>query len=197
MASTRLERARPLALLAGDGALVTAAALTVVAGLSLRFGTGSHASNVAVMMCMAAALLGPLLAWRLHGRPLGGTATLGALLGFVIGVVIVVTIIPLFLVAVAFLGAIVWVDAEALRDLSPQRRAHLWLDIARLLATLVQAAYLVGVIVYARGTSDVDGVGVLLLLVAPAAVGAAVVTVAGMLVRSSEQRSGGHLISDA
>ena len=177
---------------------MTAAALTVVAGVGLLFGTGSHASNVAVMTCMAAAaLLGPLLAWRLHGRPLDGTATLGALLGFVIGVVIVVTIIPLFLVAVAFLGAIVWVDAEALRDLSPQRRAHLWLDITRLLATLVQAAYLVGVIVYARGTSDVDGVGFLLLLVAPATVGAAVVTVAGMLVRSSGQRSGGHLISGA
>ena len=177
---------------------MTAAALTVVAGLGILLGTGSHASNVAVMTCVAAAaLLGPLLAWRLHRRPLDGTATLGALLGFFVGVVIVVTIIPLFLVAAAFLGAIVWVDAEALRDLSPQRRAHLRLDIARLLATLVQAAYLVGVIVYARGTSDVDGVGVLSLLVAPAAVGAAVVTVAGMLVKSSERRSGGHLISGA
>jgi hypothetical protein len=52
----------------------------------------------------------------------------------------------------------------------------------------------VGVIVWASGASEVDDIGLILLLVAPAAVGAAVVTVADLMVRHDERQSHGHLI---
>ena len=159
MASTRVEKARLHAPLAGDGALLTAAALRIVVGLDRLPGTGTPAWIVAGMIGMAAALLEPLIAWRVHGRRLDGTATLGAVLGLIAGAATAVAIIPLLVVAVAFLAAIVWVDVDALRDLWPRRRAHLWLDILRQSATVVQVVCLVSVIVDATGASDVDGTG--------------------------------------
>ena len=63
-------------------------------------------------------------------------------------------------VVAAYLVVIVWLDVDALRDLSPQRREHVRLDIVRLLATVVYVAFVVGWIVWARGlTPDIDRVG--------------------------------------
>jgi hypothetical protein len=99
--------------------------------------------------------------------------------------------------AAAYLVAIVWLDVDALRDLSPQRREHARLDIVRLLATAVYVAFIVGEIVWATGASNVDQVQVLVVLVGPGALGAAAVMGADLVVRRHEQRSRGHLVPGA
>jgi hypothetical protein len=226
IASARTFKLGPRALLAGDGGLLMAAASAVVMGLVSLVGSVPHAPIVAWSIGMAIAVFAPLLAWRLHGRRADGSATGGALLGYITGGVLlflllmlgaivarIVTVVGLFATAddagkvvgliavvaivVAYLAVVVWLNVDALRDLSPQRREHAWLDVARLVATVAFVAYLVGVIVWAAGPSDVDDVGLILLLVAPGTVGAAVVTVADLMVRHDEQRSHGHLISGA
>jgi len=226
MASARTFKVGPRALLAGDGGLLMAAACAVVMGLALLLGSVPHAPIVVGIIGMAVAVFAPLLAWRLHGRHADGSATGGALLGYITGGALlflllmlgaivariatavglfataddagnVVGLIAVVAIVVAYLVVVAWLDVDALRDLSPQRRTHAWLDVARLLATAACVAYLVGVIVWATGASDVDDVGLILLLVAPGAIGAAVVTVADVMVRRDEQGSHAHLISGA
>jgi hypothetical protein len=155
-----------------------------------------------------------MLAWWLHGRHVDGTATLGATLGLIAGGVVLIVVLALGLpfglsgtnipgavvigmavVAATYPVAIVWLDVDALRDLSPQRHVHVRLDILRLLATVVYVAFIVGWIVWARGASNVDQVQALLLPVGPGALGAAAVTGADMMVRRHEQRSRGQLVS--
>lgn len=181
---TRIPGAR--AVLAGDGGLLTAAALAVVLALALALGSGSHASNVAGISGMAAAIvLGPLAAWRLHKLRADGSATAGAVLGFIAGFVSVWVILPvawLLAYVVVALGAVVgvsvsssagasvvgvaiaalylvaacWLDIAALRDLAPARRTHVVLDIARLVATVAYAAYVAGVILLVTPGSAAD-----------------------------------------
>ena len=92
---------------------------------------------------------------------------------------------------------VAWLDVDALRDLSPRRREHAWLDVARLVATVAIVAYLVGVYAWATASPEHDYVGAILSLMGCGIVGAAVVTVADVLVRSRERRSHGHLIPGA
>jgi hypothetical protein len=196
--------------------------VVVVLGVSL--GTGSHVSNVAGIFGIAAAVFGaPLLVWTLHGRHNDSTARLGAGLGFVAGGVTVFAVVMLadivgalgmvvglsatksagamavaVAVAVAFLVVIAWLDVDALRDLSPKRRGHVRIDIARLVATAAYAAFCVGVIVEVGAGPEPDaGVYTGILLLAPGALGAVVVTVAAAITRSAERRSDAHLISGA
>jgi hypothetical protein len=224
MASARTVKVGPRAVLAGDGGLLMTAACALVMGLASLLGSVPHAPIVAWTIGMAVAVFAPLLAWRLHRRHADGSATGGALLGYIAGGVLlfillmlgaivariatavglfgtaddagnVVGVIAVVAIVVAYLVVVAWLDVDALRDLSPKRHEHAWLDIVRLVATGAFVAYLVGVIVWATGASDVDDVGLTLLLVAPGAIGAAVVTVADMIVRRDEQRSHGNLIS--
>jgi hypothetical protein len=226
MAFARTLTAGGRAVLGGDGGLLTAGAFAAVLALAASMGSGSHASNVAAGLGMAAAaVFGPLSAWRLHQRRVDGSATSGALLGYIAGVGIVWvilhaawilasvlsalgTIVGLSVtktagatavgiaVAVAYLAVAGWLDVDALRDLSPQRRRHAWLDIARLVATAVYAAYVVGVVFLVAGGPD-SGAGMytVLLLTLPGAVGAAIVTIADAMVRRDERRSRTPLIS--
>jgi hypothetical protein len=227
MASARTFKVGPRRILAGDGGLVTAGAFVVVLGLGPLLGADSPVSNVALLVGIAAALcLAPLLAWRLHGRHVDGTSTGGALLGYLAGAVLVsvymllavvfewvfttvglyaaedhpesvVGLIATAAAIVAYLAVAAWLDVDAVRDLSPKRREHAWLDVARLAASVAFVAYLVGVTVRATGDSEFDYVGPTLVLVAAGAVGAAAVTVADRMVRRGEQRSHAHLVSGA
>ena len=211
MASARTSKVGPRALLAGDGGLLTAAVFALVVWLpSLLWESMGAGIGIAGIVGTA---LAPLLAWRLHVRHVDGTATLGAILGFIAGVVVLFVALALGLpfgldgtnipgvvavgvavLAAAYLVAIVWLDVDALRDLSPQRRRHVWLDIFRLLATVVYVAFIVAVIVRATGASNVDQVQVLVVLVGPGALGAAAVMGADLMVRRGERRSHGHLV---
>lgn len=228
MASTRTPEEESRAALAGDGGLFLAAIFAAMLGLANLVGSGSHASNVVWGALGAVALCaGPVIAWRLHGRRVDGSATGGALLGYLAGAVILFVLIMLgalaarlvhliglydtvddaqqgvglvlgIALAVGYLAVAVWLDADALRDLSAAQRRHVPLDIVRLVATLAYAAYAVGVIVVvAAGDDSQAGMSTFLLLAVPGAVGAAVVTAADMLVRRDEERSHGHLISGA
>ena len=212
------------AVLASDAGLLTAAALGVVVALAVVLGTGSHASNVAGIIGVAAGVFGgPLLAWMLHGRRVDGTANLGAFAGYLAGGAVVFAVMMLadgvgalvmeiglsatkgpgavavtIAIALAFLAAVIWLDIDAARDLSAQRRRHVRLDIARLVATVVYAAFAAGVIVKVAAGSEPDaGDNTANLLLVPGAVGAVVVTVADAIARSTERRPHGHLISGA
>ncbi len=225
MAATRTHTTGSRVALAGDGGLLTAAAFAVALGLAVLLGTGDHASNVVGGIGLAAALcLGPLIAWRLHGRRVNGSATGGALLGYLAGgavVFLMMTLTALLAwvgeavdlpapgddtwrlpglivgggIAVIYLAVIAGSDVNALGDLSAKRRAHVPLDIARLVATAAYVVYLVAVATWASGASDVGVVDFILLLAGPGAVGAAVVTVADLMARHDEQRAHGRLIS--
>jgi hypothetical protein len=225
MASARSLKVGPRAVLGGDGGLLTAAVLGVVVALVSLIGTGSHGSNVAVIIGVAAGgILAPLLAWWLHGRRVDGTATAGAVAGYLAGAVLVFALVMLLAVIeraaaaiglfatvddasatlesiaaiavfAAYLVAVVWLAADGLRDLSPRRRTHVPLDVARLVASVVYAAFSVGVIVV--GPTDTLRGDVAVFLLAPGAMGAVVVIVADVVARSSERRGHAHLISGA
>jgi uncharacterized Tic20 family protein len=219
MASARALKLRPHAILAGDGALLMAAACAVLAPLATL-------SEVAAFPLMAVGLLAPLLVWWLHRRRVDRTATGGAVLGYLVGVglalgLVALTVIVLLLltalglsatsddagrllgqiqvvvIAAAFLALAAWLDVDALRDLSAKRREHAGLDVARLIATVAGVAYLVGVIVRATGHPEFDYIGMILFLGGCGIVGAAVVTVADLMVRRHEQHSHGHLVPGA
>jgi hypothetical protein len=214
--------------LAGDGGLFSTAVFAVVLGLVVLAGSGSHVSNVVAGICMVAALaLAPLLAWRLRARRADRSATGGALLGYIAGgagaflLLLLVAVVgragmavglfatdtdagaavaPVFVVIVAALLALtcVWLGADAVRDLSPRRRVHVRLDVARLAALVPCAAYVVGVIVVVAPWSGSDaGMNAILLLASPGLVGAVVVTLADVLKRYDERRTDTHLISGA
>lgn len=213
-------------MLAVDGGLLTAAALAVVLSLALVLGSGSHASNVAGGIGMTAAMvLAPLAVWRLHDRRVDGSATAGAVLGLIVGFVALWVVLPAawllayvvvalctvvglsvsasagasvvgVAIAVVYLVAAGWLDVAALRDLAPGRRAHVALDLTRLVSTVAYAAYVVGVMLLVAAGSDASaGMYTVLLLAMPGAAGAAVVTVADLVVRRDEQRSRHRLIS--
>ncbi len=101
-------------------------------------------------------------------------------------------------VVAASLAVAVWLDVDALRDLSPHLRTHVRLDVLRLLATVAYVAFVVGWIVWARGlTPEQDRVRALTLLYEPGAIGAAAVMGADLLVRRHERRGHRHLVSGA
>ena len=212
MASVRTFKVGPRALLAGDGALLMASACAVLAPLALLIEAGA-------IPVIVVGLLAPLLAWCLHARRVDRTATGGAALGYLTGmgltlglvaltVIVILTLtavglsatsvdagrvlaqIQIVIIAVAYFALAAWLDVVALRDLSAKRRAHARLDVARLVATVAGVAYLVGLVVWATGHPQFDYIGMILFLGGCGIVGAAVVTVADLMVRSH-----GHLVS--
>jgi hypothetical protein len=226
MASARSQMWGPRAELGGDGGLILTAAIAVVLGLAALLGSGAHKSNVVWgALGLLAICVGPLIAWRLHGRRVDGQSTGGAVLGYIVGWVVVFALVILgalvarlahllglfdtvddaqqgvglvlgLALASVYLAVAVWLDVEALRDLSATRRRHVPLDIARMVASVAYVAYAVGVLVAVTARSDPQaGMYTFLMLAAPGAVGAAVVIAADMLVSRDEQRSHGRLIS--
>jgi hypothetical protein len=167
---------------------------------------------------LAAAIgFGPLIAWRLRGRRVDGSAPGGALLGYYLAAAALVFLVMMLTAVLAWLGvgvgivaagddvwrlpglivggaiaafyfaAIAWLDVEAFCDPSPKRRTHAPLDVARLVATAAYVAYVVAVVAWASGASDVGVVDLILLLVGPGLVGAAVATAADLMVRRDER----------
>ena len=213
MASARAFKVGPRALFAGDGALLMATACAVLAPLALLAEAGA-------IPLMVVGLLAPLLAWWLHGRRVDRTATGGAIVGYLAGmgltmglvaltvlVILILTAVGLsatsvdagrllgqiqiVVIAVAYLALAAWLDVDALRDLSATRREHVGLDVARLIATVAGVAYLVGLVVWATGYPQFDYIGMILLLGGCGIVGAAVVTVADLMVGSHGQMVSG------
>ena len=209
MAFARAFKVGPRALFAGDGALLMATACAVLAPLALLAEAGA-------IPLMVVGLLAPLLAWRLHGRRVDRRATGGAVLGYLTGmgltlglvaltVIVILTLtvvglsatsvdagrvlgqIQVVLIAVAYLALAAWLDVVALRDLAAKRREHAGLDVARLVATVAGVAYLVGLVVWATGHPQFDYIEMILFLGGCGIVGAAVVTVADLMVRSHGQ----------
>ena len=219
MTSARTLKLGPYAVLAGDGALFMAAACAVLAPLATL-------SEVAAFPLMAVGLLAPLLVWWLHRRRVDRTATGGAVLGYLVGAgvalgLVALTVIVLLaltvvgvsaasddagrllgqiqvvVIALAFLALAAWLDVDALRDLFAKRRAHVWLDIARLVATVAGVAYLGGVVVWATGHPQFDYIGMILSFGGCGIVGASVVTVADVMVKRHEHGNHGRLVSGA
>jgi hypothetical protein len=218
MASARTFNVGRRAVLAGDGALLMASVCAVLAPLA-------YLVEPAAIPLLAVGLLAPLLVWWLHGRHIDRTATGGAAIGYLAGVafalgLVLLTVIVMVLItaiglsgsmddagktlgqiqvvviAVAYLALAVWLDIDAVRDLAPKRRAHVRLDAARLVATVAGVAYLAGVVVWASAHPEFDSIGAILSLGACGVVGAAVVTVADLMVANHERRSHGRPVSN-
>lgn len=113
------------------------------------------------ILSLAGTVVGPALTWVLHGRRIDRTAVLSAMAGYFVGGIVggitfmlLVAVASLAakpftswefagpvaaaaIVAVAMLAFVVWLDVGAVRDLSPSRREHVRLDVARLVSTTV------------------------------------------------------------
>ncbi|MCB9134104.1 MAG: hypothetical protein H6636_01670 [Anaerolineales bacterium] len=164
--------------LVGDAALFAAATfcLLAVAGAPL------------------ALIIGPAVAWLLHGRRFNWKVTISELAGIVVGLVIVggtfsllafigttirsqggseFTVPLIFLITASTLLfiMIVALDLDSLRDLTSARREHLRLDYARLVSTaiIVIFAILVTVIQLRQPDTEIGDAGV--FAIASAAVG--------------------------
>jgi len=192
--------------LAGDACLVTAAAFGLTMGvIALTFMPEGDPPEVttwvqlfSAMFSLAVVIVGPLIAWRLHGRRLTWMAVLGAVVGgFVIGNVVgmlaAVVLVPLVLlvtsvsgseiaglVAVvvvfggAFVALLVWLVVDGVRDLSPSRREHPRLDVVRLISAAVLVVFAIGVGIWtARNPGDESGEAILFAIMA--GVGAAMI----------------------
>lgn len=185
------------ATLASDACLFTAAAFCLLAVI------GGH----------LALLIGPALAWFLHDRRLDRPAVIGGVIGLPVGIAAVGGLFALaalvsgaigpvggseFAVPVAilatlsalFLTLVVALDVDALRDLSPARRKHTRLDLARLVSTAVIAAFavVVSLVAAAQPGSEIGEAGIFAL--GAAVVGAVTILVANAFVARSEKRSG-------
>ena len=185
------------ATIAGDACLFTAATfcLLAVAGGPL------------------ALIIGPAAAWLLHGRRLDRPAAVSGGFGLVAGVVavggffVVLPLlaraveppgwsefaIPVALLAVAgavFLAVVVGLDVDGIRDLSPSRRHHVRLDIARLVSTLVVVVFaaVVTLVQLANPAGEIGEAGIFAL--GAAAVGAVTMLVADAIHARREKQSG-------
>lgn len=218
--------------LAADGCLITGGTFAVMMGaafvldwlgvapLSEPGGSGIDLalSLLSWLLQVGGFVVGPLLAWRLHGRPLNRSALVALFLGFPVSAMLIAPVAMLapavdwfvglfssvdyagavtYLVAIVLViaAAIVWVDVDALRDLARDRRESIGLDAGRLLATLVILAYWAVVIAKMASGEDALEAGVFLLL--GAVHGAGVVTAAHFIGRLFKDRADGRAATSA
>ena len=183
--------------LVGDACLFTAAAFCV---LSLVAGP-------------LALVIGPAAAWLLHDRRIDRAAVISGVIGLAAGGVAVGGFCVLaalvagaigpvggweFTIPVALLGTVgavflvllVVLDVDSIRDLSPRRRKHTRLDLARLVSTLVIAVFVVVVsrVQATHPATEIGTAGVFML--GAGAVGAATMLVAKAIHARWEKRSG-------
>lgn len=230
MARIDWSAARPLTVLAGDGAVFTAGMIALVGGVTLALATVLHTPAAGVGAgVLVAVTCGPFAAWNLHGRAAGGSSAIGAVLGCMIAFLLLFPVLVVggglghavaaiaslagaslswgvgagvvgVTAAVLLLAAAVWLDVDALHDLASARRAHPWLDVARLLATAGYAVYVVGTVLlvaFAPGPPEDQGnagMMTILLLVMPVVFGAAAVTGAEFMTRDADKRPQSRLI---
>lgn len=164
--------------LAADAALLTSAAFALVTALTALVapegevqGTASLLTAAGSWLSLALMAAGPLLAWRLHGRPLTWGAVLGGLTGgfLAAAAAMVVALVAMVLgrltsllannedigpyAVLAVLGVIcVVVIARlvfaAVRDLAPSRREDFRLQVIRLVCAAIVAVAAAGVAIW-------------------------------------------------
>jgi len=163
--------------LAGDACLLTAAAFGLVVGaLGVAFAPQAEpaeaeawVSLLSGVLSLAVMILGPLAAWRLHGRRLTWMAVLGAVLGGfvgsnIVGMLVMLIFAPLgwlvsqlggsefagliamvVVVGGSFVALLLWLVTNGVRDLSPSRRVHPRLDIVRVVSAAALVVFALGV----------------------------------------------------
>ncbi|HEX5336522.1 MAG TPA: hypothetical protein VFW55_11610 [Propionicimonas sp.] len=185
--------------LAGDACLVTAAAFSLVMGaLALTFLPEGEPPEdmtgvqlLSALFSVAVMIVGPLVAWRLHGRRLTWIAVLGAVaggfvMGNIAGMLAMLMLAPVVwlvssvsgseiagLVAVivvvggAFVALLVWLVVDGVRDLSSSRREHPRLDVVRFISAAVLVVFAIGVALWtARHPGDETGEAILFAIMA-------------------------------
>jgi hypothetical protein len=162
---------------------------------------------LSAVLGLAVMILGPLVAWRLHGRRLTWIAVLGAVIGGfvgtnVAGMLVMLVFAPLgwlvswaggseiaglivmvVVLGVAFVALAVWLVADGVRDLSPSRREHPRLDVLRVSSAAVLVVFAIGVALWSSGRPE-DGSGEAVIFAMFAGMGAAL-TVTGAEVATS------------
>ncbi|MHB9002580.1 MAG: hypothetical protein ACYC6C_00760 [Coriobacteriia bacterium] len=165
--------------LAADGLLFTAGAFAALAGIAFLIEwsipgsletEGPLAGFVIWILTVAGFVVGPVLAWRLHRRPLGKkgitslvigmfagnsvmyvTAIVVALFSFLLGLILpgefTGPIIMLAIVALGMTAVVLWSVVDAVRDLVAARD-HPALDVWRLAALLAIIAFVVGSVLH-------------------------------------------------
>jgi hypothetical protein len=129
------------------------------------------ATALSSVLAMAVGVVVPILVWLMHRRRLTGMAVLGGVLGGLsTGIVFMgmVALSALFgllaspftdwefagpvamlvVASAAFVAVGLWLVVEAIRDLGPARRAHLLIDVLRLVSAVVLTVVTVGVAVW-------------------------------------------------
>lgn len=178
MASIRAVVTRERALLAGDAVLVTAAACGAAlggAGLATAPDGGAEppvwVQGLSLVLSLAVVIGGPIAAWVLHGRRLTWIAVLGAVLGGMLAGVVVpgaallasalgLVLTPVtgsefagpialaVLLVAAFAALVVWLVADAARDLRRTPREHARLDVVRIVSAAVLLVVVAGVAIW-------------------------------------------------
>ncbi len=145
-------------------------------------------------------VIGPSVAWYLHGRKLDRYAVMAGLAGLFAGLVVVggaavllgfglesiglggddyrVPLAILGVAALAFFLALIALDVDAVRDLDPEKRTHARLDVVRLTLSVVLVVATVAVtwVQVANPATEVGDAGVFALIAG--AVGAVAMWVA-------------------
>jgi len=179
--------------------------------------TGATFCVLAVAGGPLALLVGPALAWALHGRKLDGHAIISGLIGLVVALMAVGGVlagipalvralapagiggseytgglIALIAVSAVFASLLIALDVFALRDLVPARREHVRIDVARLVATAVIVVFgvVITVLQLRNPAMEIGDAGVFAL--AAAAVGAVTMAVGNAI---ASRPAAGH--SDA
>lgn len=216
------------AVLAADACLLTAAsfsAFTMIALLVLAMvgslgQPGIAEQLVSVVLMIAGGVIGPVAAWRLHGRVIDRWTVLGGLLGVVAGGVATVMLALLAsgaralssgiagnefaglialgaIIGIGFVALLVSLDFDAVRDLAPARRTHTPIDVARIGATvaLLAMAGVIAVIAAANPSSGIGDAGVFAL--AAGITGAAIVMGADAVTTFHERGRRGEPVAPA
>lgn len=173
-------------------------------------GVGYALSTMSWLLQVGGFIAGPAIAWLLHGWRFNRSSVISLAIGYLVGGVFVVpvvmagalldwvvqlvanvefigAIVYLALLVLAFLTIVVWLDADAVRNLRLPERTHVALDIVRLVSTAAVAVF-AGVVV-ALVFAGQDAVEALAFMLMAAVQGAGVIAVAdvvhGLITRDS------------
>ena len=216
MAAKQRSRRREWLELAGDGAVITAAIVAVCATTAFLITGGfserqaSAASEIAsAVLLLVGGVAGPAVAWLTHRRRITVPALVGALVGapmvgaiffvfvvvaqaldwllaFVTDVEYAGTLVAAALVALDFVGLLVWLVVDAARDLRDQA-GHRPVDLARILSAVVITVYSATVVVLALGEAGAEMLEAIAFMLLAAVGGASVVTFAYLATRLTER----------
>lgn len=216
MAHKSLSARRTALVLAADGAAISAAvfALAIAAALLVAQAVGDREVPVGLQIASGvitwlAGIAGPLLVWRMHRRRITLPAVLGALLGAPVAAAVFFLFVALStalgwvispisdaegagplvagsLVGLAFVVLLIWLAADAARDLRATSPANRTLDVARLLAAASIAVYSVIVVLLALGEAGAEMFEALAFMLVGGVSGAAVVAMADLITRALE-----------